>query len=98
YLFAFSTPKNTNIAVLLRGKVAEEKTYVLEERGPIAAKIADYVSFTKFRLAALVVFSAGIGYLTAINSFEWGRFLWFLLGGFLVTASSDGFNQIMERD
>lgn len=78
--------------------MAEEKTYVLTERGVISAKIADYVSFTKFRLAALVVFSAGIGYLIAIGNFEWGRFLWFLLGGFLVTASSDGFNQIIERD
>ena len=55
--------------------------------------------FTKFRLASLVVFSSGIGFLIASNGpTDWGRFAWLLIGGFLVTASSDGFNQIIERD
>jgi len=55
--------------------------------------------FTKFRLAALVVFSSGIGYLIASNSpTDWHKFWWLILGGFLVTASSGGFNQIIERD
>lgn len=55
--------------------------------------------FTKFRLASLVVFSSGIGYLIASSSStDWVKFWWLILGGFLVTASSDGFNQIMERD
>lgn len=76
----------------------EETTYEASFWSAVSGKISDYVQFTKFRLAALVVFSSGIGYLIAANSFEWGRFLWFLLGGFLVTASSDGFNQIFERD
>jgi protoheme IX farnesyltransferase len=78
--------------------VLQEETYEASPRSAISGKISDYVQFTKFRLASLVVFSAGIGYLIAATSFEWNRFLWFLLGGFLVTASSDGFNQIIERD
>lgn len=76
----------------------QEETYEATTRSAISGKISDYVQFTKFRLASLVVFSSGIGYLLAATSFEWNRFLWFLLGGFLVTASSDGFNQIIERD
>src|ERR1700722_14248518 len=55
--------------------------------------------FTKFRLASLVVFSSGIGYLIASNSpIDWYKFWWLILGGFLVIASSGGFNQILERD
>lgn len=65
----------------------------------ISAKLSDYAMFTKSRLAALVVFSSGIGYLTAsAGAIDWHRFGWLLLGGFLVTAASDGFNQIIERD
>lgn len=79
----------------------QEKTYEAETSiwSAISGKISDYVQFTKFRLASLVVFSSGIGFLIASTGpTDWNRFMWLLLGGFLVTASSDGFNQIIERD
>lgn len=77
----------------------QEETYELSLRAIISGKISDYLMFTKFRLAILVVFSSGIGYLMASSTtIDWSRFALFLLGGFLVTASSDGFNQIIERD
>jgi protoheme IX farnesyltransferase len=77
----------------------QEETYEVSIWATISGKISDYVMFTKFRLAALVVFSSGIGYLIALNSpTDWHKFWWLILGGFLVTASSGGFNQIMERD
>jgi protoheme IX farnesyltransferase len=82
----------------------QEKTYEAEVEevsvwSAISAKISDYVVFTKFRLASLVVFSSGIGFLIASTSpIDWHKFVWLIIGGFLVTASSDGFNQIIERD
>jgi len=79
--------------------VLKEETYEISLKTTISGKISDYVAFTKFRLASLVVFSSGIGFLIASASpIDWYKFWWLILGGFLVTASSDGFNQIIERD
>lgn len=84
-----------------KGQLLQEETYEAEVSfwSVISAKISDYVQFTKFRLASLVVFSSGIGFLIAsTGAIDWNKLLWLLAGGFLVTASSDGFNQIIERD
>lgn len=62
------------------------------------SKMADYVQFAKLRLSSLVVFSAAISYITVASQVDWIRLLWLVLGGFLITASSNGFNQIIERD
>lgn len=62
------------------------------------SKIRDYATFMKFRLASLVVFSAAIGFVAASNKVDWVQMGWLLLGGFLVTGSSNGFNQIIERN
>jgi heme o synthase len=66
------------------------------------SKIADYAQFSKLRLASLVVFSAAIGYFIACRQLnvemEWLRLTGLILGGFLVTASSNGFNQVIEKD
>lgn len=66
------------------------------------SKVADYAQFSKLRLASLVVFSAVIGYFIACNryniEFSWLRLIALTLGGFLVTASSNGFNQVIERE
>lgn len=62
-------------------------------------KVRDYAQFMKVRLASLVVFSSGVGYLIAAGSnWEWGQFLLLLLGGFLIVGSSNGINQIIERE
>ena len=61
------------------------------------AKIKSYILFTKFRLSALVIISALSGYLFANGHDNYEIFL-LLVGGFLVTAASNGSNQIWERD
>jgi len=69
--------------------------------------ISDLREFTKLRLAILVVFSASVTYVTAlkfyeklgvIHVFDWISVTWLCIGGMLVTASSNGFNQIFERN
>lgn len=59
-------------------------------------KVSDYAAFFKLRLASLVVFSAALGYLIAADEINWINFFILSLGGFLVTGSSNGFNQIIE--
>ena len=54
--------------------------------------------FMKFRLASLVVLSAAICFVVASPIVDWTKMGWLVLGGFLVTGSSNGFNQIIERD
>jgi protoheme IX farnesyltransferase len=54
--------------------------------------------FVKLRLAALVVMSAAICFILASESVDLTKLFFLILGGFLVTASSNGFNQIIERD
>src|SRR5581483_9630730 len=62
-------------------------------------KIKDYKEFTKFGLARIVVLSAGLGFLYADHThIDWVKLMVLLIGGFLVTGASNGFNQIMERD
>ena len=62
-------------------------------------KIRDYNQLVKMRLSLLVVFSSAMGYLYASNgSIELNAFLGLLIGGFLVTASSNAFNQAYEKD
>jgi protoheme IX farnesyltransferase len=67
------------------------------EKITIGEKIKAYVLFTKLRLSALVILSALSGYL-----FVGGKsgidIFYLLVGGLLVTAASNGSNQIWERD
>lgn len=75
-----------------------EKTYLLDKRPPLLAKVTDYGLFIKFRLSFLVVFSAAIGFIIGSqDNINWIKMGWLVLGGFLVTGSSNGFNQVMER-
>ena len=63
----------------------------------ITLKIKAYFELVKFRLSFLVVFSSGIGFMLGtsipIRPLE---FIVFLIGGFLVTASANTVNQIIE--
>tara|TARA_B110000211_G_C14077221_1_gene552760 strand:+ start:1897 stop:2853 length:957 start_codon:yes stop_codon:yes gene_type:complete len=84
----------------------EKNTDKVEIKAP--STLGDIVMFTKLRLASLVVFSAFITYLTAVYFYsrnydptivlDWAKVGWLSLGGFLVTAGSNGFNQIIEKD
>lgn len=66
------------------------------------SKISDYAQFSKFRLSTIVVLSAAIGFAVGSNwfgiSIDWARMGWLVLGGFLVTGASNGFNQVIERN
>ena len=63
-------------------------------------KFKTYIEFSKFRLALTVVISAVITYCFAVDyietEFSWLNVLWVSLGGFLVTAASNGLNQVIE--
>lgn len=63
----------------------------------IGQKIKDYVLFTKFRLSFSVILSALSGFLFAGGDSGMEVF-YLLVGGILVTAASNGTNQIWERD
>lgn len=63
----------------------------------MSSKIKQYASFTKFRLSFLVVVSALSGYLFNHGSDSYQIFL-LMVGGMLVTAASNGSNQIWEKE
>jgi len=57
-----------------------------------------YGQLLKFRLSSTVVFSAISGYLLGIEHFSIDQFILLIMGGFFVTGSANGFNQIIERN
>ncbi len=71
---------------------AQSKTVSLK------VKLKSYSDLTKFRLSALVVVSAILGYLIAPGEFNLSTLIYLFLGGFFVTGSSNAFNQVLERD
>jgi protoheme IX farnesyltransferase len=64
----------------------------------IYSKAKSFLKLTKFTLSALVVFSAIITYFTVAETYHWKQIVAICLGGFLVTAAANGFNQIIEKD
>ncbi len=57
-----------------------------------------YSQLLKLRLSLTVVISASAGYLIGVENFLLQEFILLFLGGFLVTGSANGFNQVLERD
>jgi protoheme IX farnesyltransferase len=62
------------------------------------SKLKSFLKLTKFTLSALVVFSAIITFFTVAENFSWKQVFAICVGGFLVTAAANGFNQIIEKD
>jgi heme o synthase len=60
--------------------------------------LKDLILFTKLRLASLVVVSAYLSYMLASDKYDWQVVYLLIAGGFLVTSSSNGINQILERN
>ena len=60
------------------------------------SKSSAFMKLTKPRLSFLVVFSAVVTYLTVATQIDWIKVLSLALGGFLVTGSANGFNQVIE--
>ena len=61
-------------------------------------KIKSYADLTKLRLSSLVVISALLGYLIAPGEADYLHLIYLFVGGFLITGSSNAFNQVWERD
>ena len=61
------------------------------------SKLKVYATFTKFRLSFIVILSAVAGYFFAGGN-DLYSILYLTLGGALVTAASNGANQIIEKD
>lgn len=63
----------------------------------IALKLKSYYELLKFRLSFLVAFSSGFGYMLGSHGVvDWGRFIAFCVGGFLVSGGAITINQIVE--
>lgn len=62
------------------------------------SKVKSFLKLTKFTLSALVVFSAIVTFFTVAEDFTWKQVFAICVGGFLVTAAANGFNQIIEKD
>src|SRR5690606_35492777 len=63
--------------------------------------LGDFKQLVKIRLTMTVVFSASIAFLVGSKQqgdIQWINWLVLTLGGFLVTGSANGFNEIIERD
>lgn len=63
--------------------------------------IADFKQLVKIRLTMTVVFSASIAFLIGSKQqgdINWLHWVILTAGGFLVTGSANGFNEIIERD
>lgn len=59
---------------------------------------ANIIQLSKVRLTSSVVFSAIAGYFIAADQFDGLTFTYLVIGGFLVVAASNGFNQILEKE
>lgn len=64
----------------------------------LKSKVKDLAVLFKLRLAFLVVISSVLGYFMAVDSVVWMDLGVLILGGFLLTGSSNAFNQIWEKE
>ncbi|MDX2189150.1 MAG: heme o synthase [Bacteroidota bacterium] len=62
-------------------------------------KAKAYIELLKVKLTSLVLFSGAFGYfLGCKETFNLSKFLYFLIGGFLLTGAANIINQIIEKD
>ncbi|MCR9016367.1 heme o synthase [Aquiflexum gelatinilyticum] len=63
-------------------------------------RVGAYNDLIKFRLSALVTFSAVFGFILGDSGviFSWGKFFALMVGGFLISGASGAANEIWERD
>ncbi len=81
---------------MIANKEAESQALEIEAT---SSKMKDYVQLIKFRLSFLVVFSATAMFLLGTTGpIDWMKLTMLVLGGFMVTGSSNAFNQIIEKD
>ncbi|WP_194777098.1 heme o synthase [Pararhodonellum marinum] len=66
----------------------------------LQVKLKAYYDLIKFRLSALVTFSAAFGFILGDSGivFSWGTFMALIIGGFLISGASGAANEILERE
>ena len=66
----------------------------------LKSRVGAYSDLIKFRLSALVTFSAVFGYILGDRGidFGWSGFIGLVFGGFFISGASGAANEIMERD
>lgn len=74
------------------------KTYSIQKPLSISVRIKEYLILGKHRLSLTVVISAFLGYLLNPKGIFLNEILLLTGGGFLLTLSSNAFNQIWERE
>lgn len=63
----------------------------------VGLKLRSYYELLKVRLSFLVAFSSGFGYILGSHGvLDWGAFIAFCVGGFLVSGGAITINQILE--
>jgi heme o synthase len=83
---------------MINSKSSKEQAAVLSGR-KAGSWWSDFSLLTKFRLSALVVFSAVMSYASvALENTNWVAVSLLTVGGFLVTGASNALNQVLERD
>ena len=76
-----------------------KSTVIHTESIGIKAKLSDYNQLIKFRLTFTVVLSSVLGYLIGMSGgVNWTELSALIIGGFLVVSSSNGLNQIVEKN
>jgi len=73
-------------------KLGSTAVLSLQERMVVWAQLM------KFRLTFFVVLSAVLGYFIGAEVYNVTKIFWLIIGGFMITGSSNIFNQILERD
>ena len=75
------------------------KPYLTSDKATgIGQRLRDIQALVKFRLALSVVFSACTAYYLGVESFSLQGLLILGIGGFLVTASANALNQVLEKE
>lgn len=85
----------------LKRRTLSQNSAEIETKEPeaIPGKFSDYLVLTKFRLAALVIVSAVLGYLIGVGDQPVNvlALVSVTIGGSFITASANGLNQVFER-
>lgn len=71
---------------------------VIDTKISLKGVISDLKQLTKVGLSLSVVFSSVAGYLLAVESINYQTLFLLGLGGFLMVAASNAFNQVIEKD
>jgi len=77
--------------------MAQVKTTYQPQSLTLGDIVLDYLALAKHKLNFIVVITAVLGFIFAGGGLP-GDLVWLFVGGFLVTASANTINQIIERD